>query len=100
MQQIGNPLFESTTTLASGFIRDPDAEIHLEDMSARAMRCLEYVFKIAEEREGPLNYETFKSVLQAVLGHRVSKEVIKVIKQIKEERIKLVYNMIAGTKML
>ena len=71
MQQIGNPLFESNSSLASGFIRNPDSDLHLEDMSAKAMRCLEYVFRIAEEREGPLNFETFKSVLQAVLGHRV-----------------------------
>lgn len=67
-----NPFLESHTTLDTDIPRDPDTDIHLEDMSAKAMRKLEYVFKIAEEREGPLNYETFRSVLQAVLGHRVT----------------------------
>lgn len=52
--------------------KPPSGEVHLEDMSAKAMKKLEYVFKIAEDREGPLNYETFKSVIQAVLGHKVA----------------------------
>ena len=58
-------------TVSSELLKAPDTEVHLEDMSAKALKKLEYVFKVAEERDGPLNYETFRNVLQAVLGHRV-----------------------------
>lgn len=65
-------LEHSDTNLNIADTRGHPAEIHLEDMSAKAMKKLEYVFKIAEDREGPLNYETFKSVIQAVVGQRVT----------------------------
>lgn len=71
MQEMGNPLFEPASSADSGLMEVPAREVHLEDMSAKAIKRLEYVFKIAEERDGPLTYETFRNVLQAVLGHRV-----------------------------
>ena len=72
MQDVANPLFDSRYSMSSSRLSAGGLDIHLEDMSAKAMKRLEYVFKVAEERDGPLNYDTFKDVLQAVLGHRVS----------------------------
>ncbi|KAF6016993.1 hypothetical protein EB796_024704 [Bugula neritina] len=65
-----NPTFDSDTSLSS--TPPPPQTVHLDDMSAKCMARLEYVFKIAEEEEGPLCFNTFKMVLQAVLGHQVS----------------------------
>lgn len=66
------PLITSSTSLPTVNKPPPADNIRLEDMSAKAMRKLEYVFKMTEEKEGPLSYETFKSVVQAVLGQRVT----------------------------
>lgn len=74
MIKAGNPLFESQTTIDTGVCKLHQPEIHLEDMSAKSMKKLEHVFRLAEQREGPLSYETFRNVLQGVIGQKVMEE--------------------------
>lgn len=92
MTEAGNPLFyESHISLA----RDPKiaySDPHLENMPAKAMRRLEYVFKCAEDISGPLTYETFRSVIQGVIGHTV-RIIMLYYCSLYDQSLKTVYNL-------